>query len=354
MLGTNTRVPTLATNRLKGRGGSGADSPPPSALALDPDTFAQAAPSGTTVGTLSATDPAVGATHTYTVVGSTEFTAVGALLKTADTFADEVYYFRDLDIKIDSSSGASATKPAVVYITPTDTSNDSGQPAPGDGTPTPTPPPEVVYSPNFPVPPMAVNADGVLKITGKSGGLAKIIIDIGPPTAGKSYLAKWSADWSQLSKLGKKAFVGFGYRKANDDFHFIGWKGDAGTGVRVTAISATSTKKFNGKGTVTDYAVTDYVPATGYTQSGPNWGQLAVAADGRTYDLADSLDGAVLTTVVDDAIPAPLNSVADAAQFGFAIFLESDDKGPFSVSLEVWDTTATGYGRQYGKAYGEG
>lgn len=338
MLGTNTRVPTLAVNALR-RAAGGSVSLAPTGVTLSPDTIDQADASGTVVGVLTAIDATPAATHTFAVVGNSEFTVLVANLKTSATFVDETYYFRELDIRVVNSAGQQVTAPVVVYITPTDDSNESGLPPPDED--------QVVSSPGFPVPPIVQSADGVLKITGKNNGLGKIIIDLNL-IPGRWYKVRWTADWSQMSALGTYAFFGFGWRRGNEDFHFTGFKNQPDGTVKVVTISGAG--KFQKQ--KASFDLVDHGVAVGYTKSGPNWGRLDLAESGVTYDLSSTLDGDELLLRIDDQIPSPLGNVSLAVQAGLAIFLENNDKGPFSISVDVWESNVAGYGRKYGESYG--
>lgn len=333
MLSTDTKVSSLAVLARQ----AAAAIPRPYGVTLTPARFDQDDPSGTTIGDLAALDFTPAVTHTFELTAAGEFLIDGVHLKTATTFADEAYFFRQIPIKVESSNGQSITKDVTVYIDPVDTSNDTNFP----------PEPPVQPYGQFDVPPFIGSVDGVIKLSGKNGGVAKIIIEIDPPKAGKYYEMKYRADWSQLSNLGKEAFVGFGFVK-NEDFHFGGFKGDGAAGVRATTISGAG--KLHGS---TGFTYFDGGAMPGLTQSGPNWARSDISSDGQRYTLSSSADdGDTFAAALAARLPAPLVGAVDATKHGIAIFLENSDKGPFFFQLDIWESNAAGYGRGYGLSYG--
>lgn len=94
----------------------------PSDAKISPSTVAENQPSGTTVGTLSATDPNSGDTFTYSLVGGTavpdnaKFTISGNQLKTAASFNYEAKKSYSIRVRVRDNSGLYLDKALVVNV----------------------------------------------------------------------------------------------------------------------------------------------------------------------------------------------------------------------------------------------
>ena len=172
-----------------------------------------------------------------------------------------------------------------------------------------------------------------LKFTGQNGGIAKFIFDLGSASSGSIYTMKYEADWSLLSNTGKEVFFGFGFLESDNDYHFIGNKGDGTTGIDIKRLYGTA--NFNSVSAPT--TLTDV--ANNGTQSGPNWLQLEVAVGGATYILRSSADGDTWDDELTGIVPTPTSDCVTPLTFGIAIFLENSDKGEFEVIVNLWEAT---------------
>lgn len=172
-----------------------------------------------------------------------------------------------------------------------------------------------------------------LKFTGQNGGIAKFIFDLGSANSGSIYTMKYTADWSLLSNTGKEVFFGFGFLESDNDYHFIGNKGDGTTGIDIKRLYGTA--NFNSVSAPT--TLTDV--ANNGTQSGPNWLQLEIALGGATYILRSSADGDTWDDELTGIVPTPTADCVTPPTFGIAIFLENSDKGEFEVIVNLWEAT---------------
>ncbi len=184
--------------------------------------------------------------------------------------------------------------------------------------------------------PTAKNDPLGLKLKGKNGGVAKFIFDIGQASPGAKYTLNYTADWSALSNTGKEAFLGFGWKEADNNFHMVGNKGDDSTGLDIEQIYGTA--NFTGQSGFTN---TD-VPATNGTQAGPNWLQLELSLGGETYTLRSSADGIIWDDELTDEVPVPIADGIIAPVFGIAVFLENSDKGSFEAIIQLWQVLIPG------------
>ena len=172
-----------------------------------------------------------------------------------------------------------------------------------------------------------------LKLTGKNGGLAKFIFDIGSAEVNAIYTMRYSCDWSLLSNQGKEAFFGFGWKEADNDWHMVGNKGNglaSSFGIDIKRIWGTA--NFNG---VSGFSEATDIPDNG-TQEGPNWLQLQISSDGSTYTLRSSSDGVTWDDEIVAAAPTPTAGTTAPVTFGIAVFLENSDKGEFECTVELW------------------
>jgi len=185
---------------------------------------------------------------------------------------------------------------------------------------------DTVEAGSFDVIPVSKNADGDVKLIGRSGGLIKFL-RLFELTPGNKYRMQYTADFSLLSNAGDEAFVGFGF-KDNLDFHITGLKGNGAGGTITRQIYGTA--KWN--------------DTSGFTTGGgvaPNngtqhaaWMQIIVEPGG-TYTLQTSPTGLPGTWVDEftDADYTPI-SASPVAEFGIAIFLENSDKGEFELTID--------------------
>lgn len=312
-------------------GGGGASPIPLSGIVLSRNEIGDDAAAGTVVGTLLSAGGR--APYTYTLVSSeTLFQIVGDELRVAATLtgpATEPVTIRSTDAR-----GNSFQDDFTITILDMPIDNDSGI-GDGDG--------DIVDDGGFEVPPVEQDTSGGLKLTGKSGGTAKFIFDIGAPTAGATYTMRYDPDWTHLSQQGRRAFVGFGFKTGND-FHFSGLKGDGTAAAVLHAYKISGAGKFNAS---SGFTTVDGGAAANGTRDGPNWLQIEISADGETYTLRSSADGATWVDEFTDSVPVPLAAADDAAQFGIAVFLENADKGVFSVAVTLW-TAAQAFQRKIG------
>jgi len=99
---------------------------PPTDISLSPGSVAENAPGGTSAGTLAASDPDPGDTHTFTLVagaGSADngsFTIVGSTLRTAVSLDHETTPTRSVRVRATDSGGLSVEKALTVTVTDVD------------------------------------------------------------------------------------------------------------------------------------------------------------------------------------------------------------------------------------------
>lgn len=209
------------------------------------------------------------------------------------------------------------------------------QSSPGAGT---IPGGTIVDDGGFTTPPVVdETVSGNIQFAGKknSGSSAKFIYNVGLPTAGTVYTLRYDPDFSLLANSGRTAFVGFGVKRGND-FRLTGLKGDGGSGLKAFEIAGDNLwNKTSG------FTLTDGGAAAHGTQAGPNYLQIETAADNATYTLRTSADGVTWTDEFTDVVASPIGDLDNATQFGIAVFLDSNDSGPFTVDVTLW-TEATG------------
>ena len=175
-----------------------------------------------------------------------------------------------------------------------------------------------------------------LRIVGKNGGSATFLKDWGTAAAGGVYTMRYVADWSQMTRQGRQAAVGFAFRSAND-FHLVALRGDGGNPATMRASRIFGDFRKSNQFTVTD----DGAAANG-SKDGPNWLQLEIAEAGDTYTLRSSADGETWADEYTDTLPAPLDAATDALQFGPGGYFTNQDKGVFSVTITSWSAGAQG------------
>jgi hypothetical protein len=321
-------------------GGAGAEviTPPqaPTAVILSNNEVAEDAANGTLIGYLFGVDTD-SLTHTFSIVSDPESLltiANGNELQVADAFtgistADDY----DCTIRATDSDGLFFDQAFTLDVVggidngsgiPDDSSTD---PVPGEGEG------EWIETP------IAQDSNDGLKLSGKNGGQAIFIFDVGPPQADYVYTMRYSADWSGLSQNGRRAFVGFGFKETTD-FHFVGLKGNGSNPADMHATQIEGNTAFRGSNAA---VATDGGEAAHGTKDGPNWGQLQISADGTEYTFRVSSDGETWVDEFTDELPTPLSEATDALQFGIAGYFENNDKGPFVLTIEYWNVAAPAF-----------
>lgn len=299
---------------------------PPTAISLLRTSVPEDLAVGLDIGTLSTTDADPGDSFTYSIVSdpSNKFAISGSALTLANPLDFETATSHSVEVRSTDRGGNSVQQAFTISVT--DIVEDTHNPDLPAFTGT------LVFDGGFTVEPSKNNSGNNLKLQGKNGGTAKFIFDIGAAGAGKKYTMRYDPDFTQLSNTGKEAFVGFGLKKSNNDFHFTGLKGDGGSGLNAYKIYGSAL--FNASSGFT--TVNDGAAAFG-TQAGPNWLQIEFAANGSTYTLRTSSNGISWTDEFTAATPSPLTNATDATTFGVGVFLENSDKGTFSIEVQVWE-----------------
>jgi hypothetical protein len=318
----------LGLTASRGGGGSVARVAP-TAIVLSNNEVAEDAADGTLIGYLFGVD-ADSSTHTFSVVSDPESLvqiANGNELQVANAFtsistADDY----DVTIRATDSDGLFYDQAFTLDVVG---GIDNGSGLPDDSSTDVIPGDDVGEWVELPI---AQNSNDGLKLSGKNGGQAIFIFDVGPPNAGYIYTMRYSADWSGMSNLGKRAFVGFGF-KENTDFHFAGLKGNGATPAVMHTTQIAGDTSF--KGSRAAVALDDGASSHG-TKDGPNWLQLEISADGTEYTLRSSSNGTAWTDELTDELPTPISEATDALQFGVAGYFENSDKGPFVITIEYW------------------
>jgi hypothetical protein len=180
-------------------------------------------------------------------------------------------------------------------------------------------------------PPVEVVTEVAAKVSGKTGGTSVFLKDWGVPVAGRSYVMKYSADWTGMSAQGRYAAVGFGL-KQGQNFHMAGLRGNGA--VMTTMLGSRLYGDFRKS---KQFTITNDGAAENGTRSGPNWLRFTVGEDGTSYTLESSADGVSWDVEIEDAAPTPFTDATDATQFGPAAYFFEEDKGTFVISIsEFW------------------
>lgn len=191
-----------------------------------------------------------------------------------------------------------------------------------------TPDPEDPDNDGYQLPPVQIDTEVGVTVSGKNAGVTAFLKDWGIVEAGKSYVMKYSADWSGMSQQGRYAAVGFGLKQANS-FHLVGLRGNGA--VMTTMLASRLYGTWNKPKT---YTITNDGAATNGTRTGPNWLRLDIAEDGSTYTLSTSGDdGETWDIEIEDALPSPLAASDDATTFGPAGYFSAEDKGIFVITI---------------------
>jgi hypothetical protein len=296
-----------------------------SAIVLTADEVEEAATNGTLVGTLFASGGTAPYSYALTVNPGGRLAIVGNALNVAASFSGLTTSTFTVAVT-DATAAAFAQEFTISVIASID--NDSGLDE-GDGdieTPDEEDP-EFDGDPYVEPPVQQSTSDG-LKIAGKNGGTATFLKDMGAPVAGSTYTIRYTADWSQMSRLGREAAIGFAFKNGND-FHLAALRGDgAASTVMLKSKIHGDFRKAN------QFTVTGDGAASHGTKDGPNWLQLQIASNGSTYTLRTSSNGSTWTDAYTAAAPTPLSMATGATQFGPGGYFTNQDKGVFSVTIE--------------------
>ena len=196
----------------------------------------------------------------------------------------------------------------------------------------------IIYDGGFDGAPTVANNGGGKKISGDSTNFAKMLYSIGPPVAGATYTMTYDPDFSAMTLQGKLAMVGFAFKNGKP-YHITGLRGDGITGLNAYKAYGSDFSRLQAT------SFEDGGAAANGTQAGPNWLQIAIAADGTTYTLRTSADGVTWDDEFTDDLPDPIASTDAALDFGIAVYFDSSDKGLFEVDITLWtqgDTVAGG------------
>ncbi len=175
-----------------------------------------------------------------------------------------------------------------------------------------------------------------LVTTGRNKGVAHFFLDLGPPDVDVEYIIKYEADFSEMSKNGSEAAVGFCFKNVND-FHCAGIRGD-GVDPGTTMLASQIFGDFRKPNTFTK---TNDGAANNGTVSGPNWLKLNLAQDGTTYDVYTSADGVSWDLEYTAESPTPLTNVDDSLQFGIGGYFDKNDTGVFQITITNYTTNAS-------------
>lgn len=299
----------------------------PTNITLSNASVAEDLAVGMAVGTLSTTDPDSGNTFTYTITTDADNKFD---IRNNELFIDHALDYETKtshDVTVRSTDQGGLYYEKTFTITVTNIADETTPPSldPANFTPT--------SSGTYDVTPVATKSNGKTKTQGKATSVASMILSIGAPSGGASYIAHYDPDFSLLSNTGKDAFVGWGMKSGNN-FHFVGLKGDGSTGLKKAKISGS----WNALGSAT-VDISGGAPANG-TQAGPNWIRLDIATNGSTYTFytgsGADVDTAVWTSEFSGVSPSPLTNVTDASDFGVAAFFPATDIGQFTIEIDTW------------------
>ena len=300
----------------------------PTDIVLSAAAAAEDAALGTVVGVLSATDPDAGDMVTFSLTNDASglFGVSGNNLIVTGVLDYETATSHNVTVRATDSFGA--TYEEILTIIVTDVSETPpADPPPADGT--------VVDDGTFTDPPIFTVVDGGAKLHGKkaASSLGKFIYDLGAAVANTTYVVKYDPDFTLLTNTGKNAAVGLVLKQGND-FHFVGLRGDGSTGLNAVEVYGAN-KWTSGTG----FTEVDGGAALHGTQTGPNWVQFQVSANGATYIFRTSADGVSWSDEFTAVAPSPHSTVTGPAQFGIGAIFESTDTGSFSIKIEAWVAT---------------
>jgi len=253
----------------------------------------------------------------FTIANGNELTKTG-------TFPDTNDY--SLTIRITDDNGDTVDEVFIIDVVASGTAPTDPQVQPDDLT---------VQAPTasenddgFTETPVAASTQDGIKLSGKNGGATAFVYDMGVPNAGSIHTVEVQADFSSLSKDGRKAAVGFGFRDADDNFHIVGLRGDGN--VNTSMLVSRITGSF---GSAKNFSLSNDGAATNGTRDGANWHRVTIDSDGLNYTYSTSADGNTWDAELTDYLPSPLSYADDAVQFGLAVYFAADDKGPFSLNI---------------------
>jgi hypothetical protein len=177
-------------------------------------------------------------------------------------------------------------------------------------------------------PPVQQSTEDGLKISGRNGGTTTFLKDWGVPLAGATYTMRYTADWSGMSKFGRKAAIGFGFKDGND-YHLASLRGNGSN--PTTMLDSRIYGDFR---KTKNFTITNDGAAQNGTKDGPNWLRVVIAEDGTDYTLYSSADGDEWDEELTEELPTPLEAATDALSFGPAGYFASDDNGVFVITIE--------------------
>ena len=185
----------------------------------------------------------------------------------------------------------------------------------------------------FVVTPEATAQSTGVKLSGRSGGNAFLVRDIGTPYANHKLTINYTPDFSKLKKIGKDSFVGFGLlNDSTGDFWFGGLGGDGTGGVVRRQIYGAG--KFTAS---SGWTVVNGSAPTNGTLNGPNWLRALISSNGTSIKIQSSSTGAMGSFVDElNVTPAPFTNATDALRFGLAVFIPTSDKGSFEINATRW------------------
>jgi len=177
-----------------------------------------------------------------------------------------------------------------------------------------------------------VTQDGE-KISGKTGGFASMIWDIGPFLPGYTYTFEWTAELSAMSKQGTLAALGIAVQDGND-FHLWAYKGD---GVLPQANTTEHNSEIYGDfSQPKTFTIETGAANANATVEGTNYAQIEISGNGHTATFRTSNNGTDWTDVFTDVDAAPLLYPASGTKAGIGAYFAKNDKGPFSIAIKAW------------------
>ena len=262
--------------------------------------------------------------HSFEILSATYVKVAGnTLLVNADSTgqSDETFTIRTTD-----PSGLTFDEEVTVTFTPV--SNGSGL---DDAV--------IISDGGWTVTPKTQGTNDGFKISGKGGGVAKLILDIGNPAPGGIYTMRVSADWTGFSRSGSLALVGWGVRTNDEDIHFVGLKGDGSLPTTIMRNTQLYGEQLFRK--KSGLSIDDGGVAQNGTRDGPNWYQIEFNSAGTSYTFRTSADGNTWDDEYIAATPNPLANISEAVDFGPAIYMENSDKGVLNLTITVWSAKPT-------------
>lgn len=179
------------------------------------------------------------------------------------------------------------------------------------------------------LPVMSTSEKGI-KLTGKNGGDAKLLVDFGPMFASEVVTLKFDPDFVGMSQGAEDILLGFGFLAAGaTKFHFAGFAQDSGVVKFQKAYGAT----YGNSGIKPTLATGANAPGF-VVAAGPTWLQIEANGAGTHYTLRTSADGASWVDVATGQLPEPLANVdAEPVKFGLAAYVPNQNKGVLQVQI---------------------